>query len=451
MGSLYKPSVLLKLPITAKIRLDGAVSIASWMDGNRRLTGPVLTAGAPPKARVAQPIWWADWTDGDGKRCRRSTGCREHTLARRWLTEREGEAERERIGLVSRDDRRLAAELVRSISNHLAAFDDSMVAAGRSSGHRRTTGRYIELLARDQGWSTLRDIDRSGMERWLAAAERRQMSARSRNAHLVALKSFLTWARKSNRIRSNPVEGLTKANERADPRRCRRALGESELTALLIAAEARPLWEATVVRRGPRKGQHCIKISATRRAALAQLGAERALTYRALFFTGLRVAELRSIRVCDLNLNGSQPCLHLAARSEKARRGATIPLRGDLVEQIRRIHNQRAVLAESHVVDLHSAAFIVPSGFLRILNRDLAHAGIAKRSADGRTFDLHAFRTSLGTHLARAGIPLRTTQAVMRHSSPTLTANVYTDPELLRVDSALAALPALAVGTLTQL
>ena len=447
MGSIYQPTVLLVIPITAKIRIDGGTSIASWMDGNRRLAGPVRAGSVPLKARVYQPIWWADWTDGEGKRCRRSTGCREYTLARRWLTEREGEAERERIGLVSRDDRRLASELVQPISNHLAAFEDSMVAAGRSVGHRRTTRRYIEVLAGDQGWCKLRDIDRSGMECWLASAERRGVSARSRNAYLVALKSFLTWARKSNRIRSNPVEGLVKANERADPRRHRRALSERDLTALLTAAEARPLVEASIVRRGSRKGQHCIQLSAKRRAALTRLGLERALTYRALFFTGLRVAELRSIRVCDLHLDGPHPCLVLAAKSEKARRGATLPLRPDLVEYIRRIHKERAVLAETRVVGLQSAAFIVPTGILRILNRDLTHAGIPKRSADGRTFDLHAFRTSLGTHLALAGVPLRTTQAVMRHSSPTLTANVYTDPDLLNVDTALAALPSLTTGS----
>ena len=105
--------------------------------------------------------------------------------------------------------------------------------------------------------------------------------------------------------------------------------------------------------------------------------------------------------------------------------------------------DQRSSGGPAVALDPQSPVFIVPSGFLRILNRDLAHAGIAKRSADGRTFDLHAFRTSLGTHLARAGVPLRTTQAVMRHSSPTLTANVYTDTDLLQVDAAVASLPSL--------
>ena len=452
MGSLYKPTVLLAVPTSAKIRLEGDVQIASWMTGSRRYQGIVAEGVTPPKARVPQPIWWADWIDGAGNRCRRSTRCREQSLARRWLAEREAEAERERAGLVSREDRRLAFELPRPIPEHLAAFDDSMVAAGRSLSHRRTTRRYIEILAEDLGWTNLRDINRSDMERWLASAERRRVSARSRNGHLVALKSLLNWARKADRIRDNPVGNLPKANERTDPRRRRRALGERDLAALLAAAETRPLQEASIVRRGPRKGQPCITIPIERRERLAAVGAERALAYRALFFTGLRVGELRSIRICDMQLDAPQPCLILSAKSEKARRGATIPLRQDLVEHIRRVHKERQRLgAVQHpaaggpavALDPQSPVFVVPSGFLRILNRDLAHAGIAKRSADGRTFDLHAFRTSLGTHLARAGVPLRTTQAVMRHSSPTLTANVYTDTDLLQVDAAVASLPSL--------
>src|SRR5262249_12106260 len=41
------------------------------------------------------------------------------------------------------------------------------------------------------------------------------------------------------------------------------------------------------------------------------------------------------------------------------------------------------------------------------------------------------------------GVSLRTAQAAMRHSTPDLTANVYTDPRLLDVAGALDALPAL--------
>ena len=57
--------------------------------------------------------------------------------------------------------------------------------------------------------------------------------------------------------------------------------------------------------------------------------------------------------------------------------------------------------------------------------------------------DVHALRTTFGTHLSKGGVPLRTAQEAMRHSDPKLTANVYTDPKLLDVAGALDALPLL--------
>jgi len=55
--------------------------------------------------------------------------------------------------------------------------------------------------------------------------------------------------------------------------------------------------------------------------------------------------------------------------------------------------------------------------------------------------DFHALRTTFGTNLARGGVSLVMAQRLMRHSTPTLTANVYT--VLSRDDerAAVAALP----------
>ncbi|MFN7020829.1 MAG: tyrosine-type recombinase/integrase [Phycisphaerales bacterium] len=55
-------------------------------------------------------------------------------------------------------------------------------------------------------------------------------------------------------------------------------------------------------------------------------------------------------------------------------------------------------------------------------------------------------RHTFGTHLSKAGVPLRTAQAAMRHSDPSLTANVYTDPKLLDVAGAVACLPDSPLG-----
>jgi Phage integrase family len=94
-------------------------------------------------------------------------------------------------------------------------------------------------------------------------------------------------------------------------------------------------------------------------------------------------------------------------------------------------------------LDENTSVFDVPAGLLRILNRDLKAAGISKRDDRGRVIDVHAMRTTFGTLLSKGGVPLRTAQAAMRHSDPSLTANVYTDPRLLDVSAALNALPAL--------
>ncbi len=81
---------------------------------------------------------------------------------------------------------------------------------------------------------------------------------------------------------------------------------------------------------------------------------------------------------------------------------------------------------------------------IKSFNLDLAAAGIDKVDERGRTVDIHALRHTFGTHLSRAGVPPRTAQAAMRHSSIDLTMNVYTDPTLLDVAGAVEALPALS-------
>ena len=69
------------------------------------------------------------------------------------------------------------------------------------------------------------------------------------------------------------------------------------------------------------------------------------------------------------------------------------------------------------------------AGLVRILDRDLVAAGIArrvkvdgkwkidKRDERGRTVDVHALRHTFGTLLSKGGVAPRTAQAAMRHSN----------------------------------
>ena len=73
--------------------------------------------------------------------------------------------------------------------------------------------------------------------------------------------------------------------------------------------------------------------------------------------------------------------------------------------------------------------------------RDLKAAGIPYADALGRFADFHSLRKTLCTNLARAGVPRRTAMSVMRHSDSKLTDKVYTDENLLGVETAIDVLP----------
>src|SRR4029079_10069974 len=92
------------------------------------------------------------------------------------------------------------------------------------------------------------------------------------------------------------------------------------------------------------------------------------------------------------------------------------------------------------------ALFRLSANAVKVFNRDIALAGIAKRDERGRTACVHSLRHSYASLLVRGGVAPRVAQAALRHSDVRLTMQVYTDPKLLDVDAALAVLPTLAIG-----
>ncbi|MFO0939803.1 MAG: site-specific integrase [Pirellulales bacterium] len=265
------------------------------------------------------------------------------------------------------------------------------------------------------------------------------MSAATFNQYVAAWVSFGHWLvgkRLSGkrpslsgemRLLVNPFDGMGKLDERSDRRRTARALSEEELTRLLDAAKRRPLEDARTVRRGPNKGKQTIDLSAERIAKLTRIGQERALIYKTAILTGLRLNELRTLDVGNLSF-GDVPFVRLDASKEKNRKGSTLPLRSDLAAELKEWTKGKPNA---------SKVFTVPTGLLRILNRDLSLAGIPKRDADGTIVHIHSLRHSFGTHLSKAGVAPRTAQGLMRHSRIELTMNTYTDARLLDTSAAI--------------
>jgi integrase len=97
-----------------------------------------------------------------------------------------------------------------------------------------------------------------------------------------------------------------------------------------------------------------------------------------------------------------------------------LPIAPDLLDALRECESKRGRVVEA-----------VPR--LRTWNADLKRAGIPAA-------DRKSARLTFGTHLALAGVELRRTQRLMRHSDPKLTATVYTDPALLDLAGEVAKL-----------
>ena len=186
------------------------------------------------------------------------------------------------------------------------------------------------------------------------------------------------------------------------------------------------------------------------------LGRERALIYKTLVLTGLRKGELASLTVGQLDLDGNTPSALLHAADEKNRQGSRIPLRPDLAADLRTWLADKLTAVQDtarqhgEVIPTRLPATMraldVPDKLVKILNRDLAMAGIPKRDDRGWTVDVHALRHSFGTLLSKGGVDPRTAQAAMRHSTIDLTMDVYTDPRLLDVAGAMNALPTLPLA-----
>ena len=269
---------------------------------------------------------------------------------------------------------------------------------------------------------------------------------------------------KRKRIKTNSFSEVPKADAKADCRRKRRALHKSELQKLLDVARCRPLQEAMTVRRGKNKGQLKANVRPEVRERLEHLGRERSLIYKTMALTGLRKKELATLTVARLELDVDPPHLTLDPNNEKNREGNAIPLRSDLADDLRTWLRDKAEEFAGRAAEADDDAdqpneeeliyglpadtplFNVPTGLLKILDRDLKAAGIPKKDSRGRTVDIHALRHTFGTMLSAAGVRPRTAQEAMRHSTLDLTMNVYTDPALLDVAGAIETLPSFPLG-----
>ena len=438
MATIYKKKYPIPQPAGAEIITRRGKKLARWLNGKKQVrTAEVLDDG---RVMFVADCWYVRYRDSNGRYKRESTGCRERQAAEKVLADIQGNVEKVRAGVMSRQELAASNGLEAPIGKHVKSYLSHLavkIIRGRrvSPRHVKYVGEKLDRVINECRFTTLKDLDRKALQRWMTKLSHTKLSSRTINMHRAAIIAFCNWCVAEGRLLVNPLAGLPKVPE-SEPARKRRPLTEDEIGRLLTAAQERPLQDALTIRRGENKDKLLANVKPAERQRLERIGLERALVYKFMMLTGLRRGETASLTVSAVCLDTGNPYVCIESKHAKSGRAAILPLRADLADDLR-----KHIAHMAGKISPDTPLFNIGRNLLRSFNLDLAAAGIAKRDAQGRTVDVHSLRHTFATLLARNGVSPAVAQKLMRHSDIRLTMNTYTQLDLADTAGAVAALP----------
>lgn len=257
MGSVFKKQTTRVIPSGAEISGKNGQRVVRWRVRGKLRTAPLTTGSGGDQIVTESATYFAKFRDSDGKPVVRPTGCRDKQAAEQLLKKWEREAEQVKAGTLDRKALQAARQAAVPLEEHLAAYEQSLIAAEVSDMYRANVLRAVRRVAGDCRFGTPTDFSREAVEKWLAAkiTGEEKMGARSRNYYRESLVAFANWCAQTGRLLGHDLNRIPKADQKADPKRQRQALTEEELKRLLAVAATRPLTDARTVRRGKQKGK----------------------------------------------------------------------------------------------------------------------------------------------------------------------------------------------------
>jgi len=362
--------------------------------------------------------WYYRYVSADGRQIE-VKGCPNLRATQDLAREAEEKAAKERrTGETDRFEPHRRRPLVEHVNEYLAFLRSK----GNTVKHVDLTETRLLAVIGGCGFKWLRDIDADAVSAWLteqrakgkgtkdpATGKPRGISAQTSNYYLQAVRGFTRWLVKRRRTPDNPLIELEPLNPKTDRRHDRAALTHDQFTALLAAT---------------RSADDFRRLS----------GTDRAMLYTVASYTGLRASELASLKPSSFTLNGAAPAVRVKAAYTKNRQDAVLPLHGDLV-----------ALLCPYLATIPAESPVWPGTWIeraaRMLKADLTRAKIDYRDAAGRYYDFHSLRHRFGTELAMANVQPKVAQALMRHSTITLTLDRYSHVELETAAGGVAKLP----------
>ncbi|MDO8616832.1 MAG: site-specific tyrosine recombinase XerD [Dehalococcoidia bacterium] len=251
----------------------------------------------------------------------------------------------------------------------------------------RQLADFIGTRSATQGWHSL---DRAAIQDFILDLKERGYTETSVARKVAAVRSLYAFLSAEGMVPTNPTEGLT------SPR-----VGKS-LPKAISPNEVDELLEQPARRATP---------EAKRDRAMLEL----------LYATGMRVTELVSLDMSNLNLDPRSPYVRCLGKGAKER---TIPFHDQALEALTDYLEEGRPLMVRNKNEV--ALFVnrrgerlTRQGFWLILK---GYARAANLSSD---ITPHTLRHSFATHMLRGGMPLRNVQEMLGHANISTT-QVYT-------------------------
>ncbi len=186
MATVYRKSKTIPLPEDAKIVTRRGELWAKWSSKGKSRSGRLNKSGAG--VVVHSPTWTAIYRTADGRKVRKSTGCRDETAARAVLTNWLTREENIRSGMISAERLKTADHLKAPISKHVADYLTHLDAGTKRGSkpnprHRANVVRQLDCVIDECEFATLADLDPTKLEHWLNDRFQAGMSARTRNMY----------------------------------------------------------------------------------------------------------------------------------------------------------------------------------------------------------------------------------------------------------------------------
>ncbi len=420
MATIYKRTKTQPLPQGATIKGKAA----TWSDADGNHSGRVIAGKSGPRVVTWEsPVYSIKMRDHTGKRVEVPTETSDKKTAAAFAAKLEHDAMLRRRGLIDPVMEQMADEGKRPVPSHIEEFIRTLEAENRDALHVQSTRNYITAML--EGVQSINRIEPARILDGLKKLTDAGRSARTRNAYLVAVKSFTRWlAGPGKRLASDPLAGMKRMNEASDRRRRRRDLSTEEQGWLLRGAEAGPSYRG---------------IS----------GLDRAMLYRLDLGSGLRLSELGSLKPESFALGGDAPTVTVMAGFSKRRREDVQPIHPDLAALlVPWLRFKPAGVKVFKLGDRGGEMLAADMARGRAMWLAAEHDPVKreeKAKSDfllpvnhaGRVADFHSLRHTYISGLVNSGVSVKVAQELARHSTSTLTIDRYTHARLVDLRSAL--------------